>query len=91
MPVVFPHHEARVRVGCRIPHSKDSLSLLMVQYSEETCVKKKVEVAKYVFNVVSIIQLRAVYTCDFPYESLYDSVYDMLPKVSSKLFFDFFG
>jgi hypothetical protein len=29
-----------------------------------------------------------VYTCDFPYESLYDSVYDFL--VSSKLIFDFF-
>jgi hypothetical protein len=30
------------------------------------------------------------YTCDFPYESPYDSVYDLLPKVSSKLIFDFF-
>jgi hypothetical protein len=34
--------------------------------------------------------LGAVYTCDFPYESPYDSVYDLLPKVSSKLIFDFF-
>jgi hypothetical protein len=35
-------------------------------------------------------QLGAVYTCDFPYESPYDSVYDLLPKVSSKLGLDFF-
>jgi hypothetical protein len=28
--------------------------------------------------------------CDFPYEYPYDSVYDLLPKVSSKLVFDFF-
>jgi hypothetical protein len=34
--------------------------------------------------------LGAVYKCDFPYESPYDSVYDLLPKVSSKLIFDFF-
>jgi hypothetical protein len=33
--------------------------------------------------------LGAVYTCDFPYKSPYDSVYDLLPKVSSKLIFDF--
>jgi hypothetical protein len=25
-----------------------------------------------------------VYTCDFPYKSPYDSVYDLLPKVSRK-------
>jgi hypothetical protein len=34
--------------------------------------------------------LGAVYTCDFPYKSPYDSVYDLLPMVSSKLIFDFF-
>jgi hypothetical protein len=34
---VFPHLEAlRVRVVCGIPHSKDSLSLFMVQYSKVT-------------------------------------------------------
>jgi hypothetical protein len=33
----------------------------------------------------------AVYTCDFPYESPYNSVYDLRPKVSSKLVFEFFG
>jgi hypothetical protein len=33
--------EARVRVGHGIPHSKYSLSFLMVQYSKDTCVKKK--------------------------------------------------
>jgi hypothetical protein len=27
---------------------------------------------------------RAVYTCDFAYESAYGSVYDLIPKVSSK-------
>jgi hypothetical protein len=32
--------------------------------------------------------LGAVYTCDFAYESPYDSVYDLLPKGSSKLVFD---
>jgi hypothetical protein len=32
---VFPHLEARVRVGDGIPHLKDSLSLLMVQYSKD--------------------------------------------------------
>jgi hypothetical protein len=37
---VFLQVEARVRVGLGIPHSKDSLSLLMVQYSKDTCVKK---------------------------------------------------
>jgi hypothetical protein len=37
---VFPHLEVRVRVGCGKPHSKDSLSLLMVQYLKVTCVKK---------------------------------------------------
>jgi hypothetical protein len=35
--------------------------------------------------------LVAVYTCDFPYESPYDSVYYLLPKMSSKLIFDFFA
>jgi hypothetical protein len=38
---VFPHLEARIRVGREIPHSKDSLSLLMVQYSKETCEETK--------------------------------------------------
>jgi hypothetical protein len=38
---VFPHLRARVQLGHGIPHSKDSLSLLMVQYSKETCVLKK--------------------------------------------------
>jgi hypothetical protein len=33
----------------------------------------------------------AVYTCNFPYESPYDSVYDLLPKVSSKLILIFFA
>jgi hypothetical protein len=33
----------------------------------------------------------AVYTSDFPYESPYDSVYDLLPRVYTKLIFDFFG
>jgi hypothetical protein len=33
--------EALVCVGHRIPHLKDSLSLLMVQYSKDTCVKKR--------------------------------------------------
>jgi hypothetical protein len=37
-----------------------------------------------------IPRLGAVYTCDFPYESPYDSVYDLLPKVSGKIIFDFF-
>jgi hypothetical protein len=37
---VLPHLEARVRVGRGIPHSKDSISLLMVPYSKDTCVKK---------------------------------------------------
>jgi hypothetical protein len=32
----------------------------------------------------------AVYTCDFSYESVYDSVYDLLPIVSCKGFFTFF-
>jgi hypothetical protein len=40
-----PHFEARASVGRGLPHSKDSLSLLMGQYSKETCVKKKVECA----------------------------------------------
>jgi hypothetical protein len=38
----------------------------------------------------NVLTLGAVYTCDFPYESPYDSVYDLLPMVSSKLIFDFF-
>jgi hypothetical protein len=37
---VLPHLEARVRVGLEIPHSNDSLSLLMVQYSKDTCLKE---------------------------------------------------
>jgi hypothetical protein len=37
---VFPHLEARVRVGHGIPHLKDSLSLLLVPYSKDTCNKK---------------------------------------------------
>jgi hypothetical protein len=39
---VFPHLEARVRIGCGIPNSKDSLSLLMVQYSKDIRLKKTV-------------------------------------------------
>jgi hypothetical protein len=39
---VFRHLEARLRAGRGIPHSKDSLSLSMVQYSKDTCSKKKV-------------------------------------------------
>jgi hypothetical protein len=34
--MVFPHLWARVRMGRGIPHSKDSLSLLMVQYSKDS-------------------------------------------------------
>jgi hypothetical protein len=37
---VFSHLEARVRVGRRIPHSKDSLSLFVVQYFKDTLVEK---------------------------------------------------
>jgi hypothetical protein len=37
---MFLHLEARVRVGRGLTHSKESLSLLMVQYSKDTCVKK---------------------------------------------------
>jgi hypothetical protein len=40
---VFPHLKARLHVGREIPHFKDSLSLLMVQYSKDTCVKKTPE------------------------------------------------
>jgi hypothetical protein len=40
----------------------------------------------YVFTVA----LGAVYTCDFAYESSYDSVYDLLLKVSSNYIFDLF-
>jgi hypothetical protein len=32
---MFPHLEAQVRAGRRIPHSKDSLSFVMVQYSKK--------------------------------------------------------
>jgi hypothetical protein len=39
-------------------------------------------------TALAVTALGAVYTCDFPYESPYDSVYDLLPKVSSKLIFD---
>jgi hypothetical protein len=35
-------------------------------------------------------RLGADYTCGFGYESVYDSVYDLLPKVSSKFIFDLF-
>jgi hypothetical protein len=38
---VFPHLEARVCIERGIPHSKDSLSLLMVQYSNDTYALKK--------------------------------------------------
>jgi hypothetical protein len=38
---VVPHLEAQVRVGRGIPHSKDILHLLRVQYSKGTCVKKQ--------------------------------------------------
>jgi hypothetical protein len=41
-------------------------------------------------NVMIEMDLGAVYTCDFPYESPYNSVYDLLPKVSSKIISDFF-
>jgi hypothetical protein len=34
--------------------------------------------------------LGAVYMCDFLYELPYDSVYDLLPKVSSDIIFDRF-
>jgi hypothetical protein len=40
---VSSHLEARVRIGRGIPHSKDSLSLLIVQHSKDTCVKKKTD------------------------------------------------
>jgi hypothetical protein len=40
-------------------------------------------------EIRKILELWAVYTCDFPYKSPYDSVYDLMPKVSSKLIFDF--
>jgi hypothetical protein len=39
--VQFPHLEARIRVGRGIPHSKDTLSLLMVQYLKDTFIKNK--------------------------------------------------
>jgi hypothetical protein len=34
--------KARVRVGRGMPHLKDSLILLMAQYSKDTCVNKRV-------------------------------------------------
>jgi hypothetical protein len=37
---VFLQLEAWVCVGCGIPHSKDSLSLLLVFYSKDACVRK---------------------------------------------------
>jgi hypothetical protein len=43
---VFLHLKARVRVGRGIPHSKDSLSLLTVQYSKDICVKVKYIIKK---------------------------------------------
>jgi hypothetical protein len=47
---VLLHLEARVRVGNGIPHSKDSLSLLMVQYSKDTYVKKEEEKKRLFFS-----------------------------------------
>jgi hypothetical protein len=37
---VFSHLEAWVCVGRGIPHSKDTISLLIIQCSKDTCVKK---------------------------------------------------
>jgi hypothetical protein len=48
---MFPHLEARVGVGCGIPHSKNSLSLLMVQYSKDTDILKNVTIKNHTYTL----------------------------------------
>jgi hypothetical protein len=40
------------------------------------------------FKILTAKALKAISTCDFEYESVHDSVYDLVSKVSGKLIFE---
>jgi hypothetical protein len=74
---------------CRRPLRRGAISAIDVAPAIEDTDAELVK--KYASDAVILNGPRGcLYTCDFPYKSPYDSVYELLPKVSSKIIFDFF-